>query len=153
MTDSVLKSILDHVQADIQSLALADIEAGNVRVIKVFSNVEELLPTLPGVLIAPLDGETIHRGDGTNQRDDFGYPIAVGMFAADSDSQSENYDRNLLWRERIRRRFVNQRLSGVASVYTCMVEPRQIVDPERWLSRNLWASTLVLRFLSREVRG
>lgn len=150
MADSVLKSILDQVQADIRSLNLADIDAGNIQVIKVFSNVEERLPTLPGVLIAPLDGESINRGGGTNNRDDVGYPIAVGMFAADSDSQTENYDRNLLWRERIRRKFVNQRLSGVPSVYTCVAEPRQIVDPQRWLSRNLWMSTLVLRFLSRE---
>jgi hypothetical protein len=119
----------------------------------VFNHVEELLPTLPGVLIAPLDADAISRAGGTNQRDDVGYPIAVGLFAADSDSQTENYDRNLLWRERIRRKFLHQRLSGVPSVYTCLVEPKQIVDPFRWLARNLWVSTLLLRFLSREARA
>ena len=153
MADSVLKSILDQVQADVQSLALDGIASGNIQVIKVFNQVEEVLPTLPGVLVLPIDSESIARADGTNHRDDVGYPIAIGIVAADSDSQSADFDRNLLWRERIRKKFINQRLVNVPSVFTCLIEPRQIVDPFRWLSRNLWVSTLILRFMSREARS
>lgn len=152
MAESVFKAILDQVQADIQGLNLAGIDSGSIRVVKVFSDIEEMLPTLPGVLIGPLDAETSPPQVGTNARDDIGYPIVVGMFAADSDDQVQNHDRNLLWRERIRRQFANRRLANVPSVYTCLLEPRTIVDPRRWLTRNLWASSLLLRFMSRETR-
>lgn len=152
MANSVLKTVLDQVQADIRSLSLEGINDASVHVVKVFNQIEEVIPELPGVLVLPIDSESVARNAGTNNRDDVGYPVAVGMFAADSDSQAADFDRNLLWRERIRKKFVNQRLSNVSSVYTCLIEPRQIVDPFRWLSRNLWVSTLVLRFMSRESR-
>jgi len=151
MADSVLMTILGQVKADIQSLNLADIDAGNIHVVKVFSNAEELLPTLPGVLIAPRETESAAQS-GTNSRVDVDYLVVIGVFAEDGDDQSTNFDRNLLWRERIRRKFMDQRLTGVPSVFTCRLEPGEVVDRKRWLSRGLWSSTLGLRFLSREPR-
>ncbi|MEQ8788875.1 MAG: hypothetical protein RIC55_21365 [Pirellulaceae bacterium] len=152
MADSVLMTILEQVQMEIQGLNLLGIDADSVHIVKVFTDTEELLPTLPGVLVGPADGESVPQGGGTNSRVDVGYPVAIGIFAADGDSQSDDFDRNLLWRERIRSKFVDQRLAGAPSVYTCRFEPREIVDRKRWLSRGLWSSSFGLRFLSREPR-
>jgi hypothetical protein len=74
----------------------------------------------------------------------------------DRDNQERtreaNLDQYLLWREQIARAFRQQRLSGVPEIYTCIVEPDQVVGADAW-SKNLFASSLVLRFLSRERRG
>ncbi len=47
MADSVLKAILDQVQADIRGLNLIGIASESVQLVKVFNDAEELLPTLP----------------------------------------------------------------------------------------------------------
>lgn len=152
MTDSVLMTVLEQVKAGVQSLNLAGINAGNIHIVKVFGSAEELLPTLPGVLIAPRETGDVAQG-GTNVRMDVGYLVVVGLFAEDGEDQSVNFDRNLRWSERIRRKFVDQRLPGAPSVFSCRLESSEIVDRKRWLSRGLWSSVLGLRFLSRESRA
>src|SRR3990172_745649 len=170
---STYYAIMQKVQIDIQELSLVDIDSANIQLAKVQSERETIFPGLPGILVLPLGQETMPATAGTNERDDIGYPVAIVMFDIDrqdtgtglpadalpgTQDQEFRFDRKLQWRERIRKKFINQRLdissyvSG-ASIHNCLVEPGTVVDADDWLKDNIWTSVLVCRFLSRETRG
>lgn len=109
-------------------------------------------PKLPCVLLTPMGVEQMNPRAGTNVRDDVGYPVLCSILSADNQKLELTDDRELKWRERIARAFRNQRLPGVSEVYTTVVEPTSIIVPDGWL-KNVWAQGLILRFISREVRG
>lgn len=155
--EAVLHRLLQAVRARIQGLALASILNASVVVRKVPSerNVGAAQAVkYPCVQIAALGAERIDPHQGTNQKDDVGYPILVTLLDKENDqSPTTNLARNLLWREKIIRAFRQQRPVGVPECFTCAVEPAAIVDPATWLAQSLWSSSLVLRFTSRESRG
>lgn len=153
---SVHFDILTQVKNCIQALTLNGLDVANVKVVKIpwatriFG--EERSLTYPGILISPLGVEAMNATAGTNASDDVGYPVLVSIFAADQQDFEANLEDYLKWRETIARAFRNQRLDGVSGVYTCIVEPGQVMQPEAFV-RNTWQSTLTLRFFSRETRG
>lgn len=148
-TDAVLEQCLEAVQSRIQGLALSGIANSSVVVQKVPSDKNIVRPA---VLIGPVGGESIGLPNGSNIRDDIGYPVFVGIVAADNQDQEANRARNLLWRQKIRMAFHAQRLPGVSLVYTCGVETRDIVAPD-WFASMRFLSAMVVRCFAREPRG
>jgi len=148
--EAVLFQCLTAVQSRIQTLALSGIANQSVVVRKV---PDDKNITKPAVVIAPLGRETLDPADGTNNRDDVGYPILVALLDGDNQNPTSNHDRNLLWREKIRRAFHNQRLPGVDAIITAFVEPLPVTDAAAWFERNTFVTAMLLRFISREPRG
>jgi hypothetical protein len=171
-TPAVYYSILEAVQAGLKEIELDGIEDANILLAKVQNERETVFPGLPGILVLPFGAESIVATQGTNNRDDIGYPVGVICFAQDRQqsytglptaaakgTQDEEYrfEPRLLWRQQIRQKFINQRLvltdTTPSKTNRCTVEPMQVIDPRDWLEDNIWTSGLVFRFWTREVRG
>lgn len=147
--DAVMERCLTGVQSRIQGLSLLDIPNANIIVQK---KADEKKVSLPAILISTGGPETMVPTAGTNVRDDIGYPVFVGIVAADNQDQTKDRAKYLKWREQIARAFRNQHLPGVTEVYTMQIETRDIVAPS-WFVNNLFVSSMVIRCISREVRG
>lgn len=155
-TEAVHYRCLTAVQARIRALSLSGIENANVLVKKLPIEKWAFRDTglgLPGVLVTP-QRETMDPRAGTNIRDDVGYGVLVTVCQADNQDHTleAGLSERILWREKVARAFRSQRLSGVSEVYTCRIEPGDPLIPAAWL-QQVHASALLLRFLSREVRG
>ena len=153
--DSVYSRCLDAAAARIRLLALEDLAADGVRVRKLASDRDlgdGLAYELPCVLVTPDGQEQADAAAGTIGRDDIGYAVRITLLAADDQDLENHLPRYLGWRERIARAFRNQKLPSVSEVFTCAVEPREVMSHEAWRD-NLWQSALVLRFFARETRG
>ena len=59
----------------------------------------------------------------TNISDDITYPVTVTLFSQSDANLTQNHQRMLMWRERIRKAFHQNRLSGVSSVWMCNIPP------------------------------
>jgi hypothetical protein len=172
VTVSVYYSILEAVHSAIQDIGLEAIEDENIELIKVYNERETVVPGLPGVLVYPLGPENINVTEGTNERDDIGYPVAVAILDQDrqqsdtglpadaeegTQDQSFRFEEKLIWREQIRKEFINQRLTLTGATPNCTnrctLEPQAVVNTEDWLATNIWISVLVFRFWTRETRG
>jgi hypothetical protein len=169
---SVYYAILEAVETAVKAIGLQDISNDNIELIKVYNERETVLPGLPGVLIYPLGAENITATAGTSAKDDIGYPVAIAILDRDrqqsgtgepaaaeegTQDQAFRFEEKLLWREQVRKEFINQRLSlsGVTPDQTnrCTIEPQAVVNAEEWLATNIWISVLVFRFWTRESRG
>ena len=114
--------------------------------------------------IAPWDQHKIHSGvtvhlpekewelEGTNTCDDIAYPIMVTIVRGTSGSESDHVGRIATWRQKIRREFIHQRLSGVTSVHTVHVRFGHVVIPDKWRKNHI-ATTMAIICISREERG
>lgn len=142
------------VQSRIQVLSLAGVANDSVR-IQPFPIPRDfgtgLTYSLPCVLVSPYGNERADEGQGTNIRDDFGYPIPVAMIAANNHSLAVE-NAKLKWREQIIRAFQNQRLPGVAESIRSIVEPGPVVVPADW-TKQYWASSVTIRCICRATRG
>ena len=159
MPDSIYNKILDQVHTDILALSLSGVSDSNVKVIQDRRAVEEVLPGLPGIIVLPTDAERIE-GGGPVGLDDVAYPVLIVMLDSEVDNPENTgttMDARLLWRQKIRKKFLNQPLSlsatGLVRVWACRMVPRPIIDNALLARRNLWASMLVFLFVSRETRG
>lgn len=152
--DSVYWDILCAVRDQIVSLALSGSPTVTLRKLAPDQNlgVGSDAP-FPVIIVCP-EREPTPSGSGTNASDEVVY--GVWCIVVDKDNREStialNLDQRLYWREIIRRQFINQRLSGVSSVYTCQVEAANVAIKEAWTS-NLFVSAQLLRFISRESRG
>lgn len=145
---SVWMNVLTTIVSEIKTLGLTDMPTDNVKVVKV-PVYRPNTDAQPGVFVYPLDD--VESG-GTNLRDDLIYRCGISIFQKSDRDRETDLDRLLTWRENIRRHFIHQRLTGVASVYMIRFETRPALDPGQW--DNHWdVSTLVLRVISRETRG
>lgn len=163
MADSQGRKIIERVQALIQALGLTGIDSDNVVIREAAQANDQALQTiigsLPGILLVMMDAETVNSAagfTGTNASDDIGYPVLVGIHAAKTEDTGTDDDAQRLWRETIRKAFINQRLtdgSGNSLAQTCVVEPRAQVDAFQRRIRLTWSSVMVLRFIAREQRG
>lgn len=148
--------ILVGVQARIQSLSLSGVASASVLVYKIEAPRILELPgaaALPAVLITPAIERSNPR-EGVTTADTVVYGVRVMLLEKDNQepTMTANLNRHLLWKEKIRRAFQNQALTGVAPVYTCAVEPSECVIPGAYI-QGYMASTLLLRFSVRESRG
>jgi hypothetical protein len=147
---AVYNDILNQVQTQLRALDLTGIADANIVIRK--RPTQRALPAMPGILICPWGSPTIDRSAGTNERDDIEYPVLIATVNVNAMSQTDNVSRNLGWHEDIRQEFINQRLSGVTSVSACFVDPRDSFDPSAF-DNSTDLGWMILRFLSREVRG
>lgn len=163
-TRSTHERCIDAVIRTIKNLDLEDLHTASILKSKVPVTRRFQLKTgetgrveLPGVLVAPWGAEQISPQQGTNLRDDIGYPVVVVLIQSNTrtnveQDQSIDLSRIMLWRQTIIKAFRNQPLSGVRSVMTCTVEPQSVIGLESFF-RGFDVSSVVFRFFSRETRG
>jgi hypothetical protein len=151
---STFEQIKAQVNLNIQALKLPGIASDNIVVGKIARDRADLLPALPGIFIANY-GNKAPVG-GTNARDDIPYQILVACLQASNNDQKLYADRITYWIERIGSRFRQQALPGPGpagtSVYTCQIMQDVSFDPAMF-GKNVDASVLIFKFLSREGRG
>jgi len=105
-----------------------------------------------GVTVHPVQ-ETYHTG--TNARESIGYGCAITMVVNNDLDKDLNLDRLLLWRESIRRYFVeNSTLSSVTSGVACTlkVEMGKTIDDNELIKGNYDVSVMVVRAYVLETR-
>lgn len=154
MTSAVLEECLVSVVAQIKALVLTGIDDGNVVAMLVGDDQKGDGPEISGfpcVVVAAGDRETIEAA--TNLRDDVTYPILVALISVEN-RQATNRDRNLLWRQQVRRKFNQKRLPDVTggSAWKCEVRPGQIADRPRWL-QGYHAQVQIVAVTVRESRS
>ena len=146
---AVVAQILLAVQSRIQSLNLTGVVNTSVVVRKIATDRD--VPR-PAICISELRQQW-PTDRGTNSRDDGTYQVVVAMY--DADNQDPTYNVNLgqwqLWRQQIRRAFINQSLP-VATVYRVLVEPGESYDLTAW-KNQYFAAAIILNCFSREPRG
>lgn len=154
---AVFEAMRNAVQAKIQTLSLPGDPQSNLLPItgeRVYKQMEQLahLVQYPCVVILEEDEqETVTPA--TNARDDIGYPVRVLLMDRSGKLFDKRLPTYLLWRQRIMRAFEEQRLPGVASIWTCHVQPLLVVDTRTRQMYEHLVSGMVLRFVSRELRG
>ena len=89
----------------------------------------------------------------TNLRDDITYPVTVSLFDQSDANLTLNQSRMLVWRERIRKAFHQQRLAGVDSVWMCTIPQSQPFNEAWFIGGMKDQSPLTLNFTSRESRS
>ncbi len=160
--ESVLFQCLQSAQARIQAILLPGLTSGNVIVRKLPLDryVGSGQPTtFPAILLTPVV-ERMPPLSGTVNFDDVTYGVLCTIVDRDNQEPTlaANLPRYTLWREKIARAFRNQRLAGVVladgsnPIINAEVDPGEQLIPAAW-SANLYASALLLRFVSREPRG
>lgn len=107
--------------------------------------------TFPCIVLS-METESEKQADTWTNTDRIVYPIRVGVFNRD-DAQSAiaNRPAYLLWRQQIFRKFRHTRLN-VSECVNMDVDLNPIVDP-KLPEYQMWATGLILRCYSREVRG
>lgn len=150
---SVYNDILTQVSTDVKALALTGITNTNVLILKVATDRKQNVPALPAIVISPFGAKSSPSTAGTNARDDIEYPVLIATLAASNESQTSDLDRELTWHESIMSAFINQPLNGVASVFTCRVNPQDVFNPAAFFDKQLDVGGTVFRFVSREARG
>jgi len=171
MANSTYYAILEAVHTKIVQLSLTAIPAANIQLAKTEHFRETVEPGLPGIHVMPAPVETILVNEGTTCRDDIGYPVTVLMMDSDrqdtgsglpadaipgTQDQEHRFDEKLHWRQKIRKAFINQRLTlatGYPNVLRCTIEPLEVVRRNDWLEANIWIGGLVVRCWTREDRG
>lgn len=164
-TTSILLKSMEAIKAVIQALSLTGIDStNNILIRKVPRDIEKDMPPnvpavdltpaitpLPAILIAPIGAEQSDPLAGTLYRDQINYPIQILFYDQDNNDQELNADRYYLWRESVRRKLNNSRLSGVSEVVRVRIEPAEIVNPALWL-KGRFAGGLKAIVTSRESR-
>lgn len=105
---------------------------------------------LTGIYVTPTR-ETV-RGI-VNSRDDYGYGVQVSYFWASNRDNTSQMGRTLKWRDQIEKAFNAQPLPDIADFsYQLQIEPGPVFD-SRSFAEQFDAGSVVLRIMSREVRG
>ena len=142
------KEILNAVTSTIQGLTLLDLPAANVLQRKLPLD-RNLTPSTNYVFVCPVGNEVEYPG--TIGSDDFGFPSLIVLVAPTNQDNTVS-DKELTWREQITNAFHNKRLSGVSSVWRCIVEHATIIDPNWFREGNMTLSQLTVRAVSRRAR-
>lgn len=104
---STWDTLMSAVKTRIEGLNLTGIEDENIVVQLVADWQAGNGPDVPAILIAPAGAEVATMA--TNVSDDVMYPVGVAIISAENRDQSTHRERNLEWREQIRREFSYQR--------------------------------------------
>jgi len=148
---SIFAQCLDGVAAGIQALDMTGIPDNRVTVRRLPHDGEAYFP---GITVHPVT-EIYHQG--TNMRESVGYGCAVTMVVNNENDSEYLLDQLLLWRETIRRYFVeNSTLTAVtasgASVCTLKVEHGKPIEWNELIDKNYDVSTLIIRCYVWETR-
>lgn len=116
MPDAIYKQVLDNVVTVIQGLSLTNVASSEIVVRKIAWDDQQIHK---GITIS-WDDEL--EGNGTNERDDWGYPCIVSMVHGTGRGWKEHMGVVATWRETIRRTFHNKRpLSSVSQTGSCNI--------------------------------
>jgi hypothetical protein len=116
---------------------------------KVYSLQSDGRPKLPVIEITQVASEAIQQNAGTDTRYGITWPVQVTIVAKDDLNLIANDDTYLYWRERLFDSFVSQPLPGVSAVWYTVLDPLMMVNTDAFLSKDLFISAMVLRFLER----
>lgn len=148
---SIYEQIKSQVNIAIQALNLPGLSSANIVVGKIARDRPDILPSLPGILIANYGNKAPLAA--TNLRDDIPYQVLVAAIQASNQDQLVNADRLTYWIEKIGRRF--SRSTNFAPLPT--VYDTEIIQDVNFdlgaFGNNVDVSMLVLKFFSRESRG
>lgn len=155
-TSSYHSRILDAIVDRIISLSLPGIEDDHVerRPVAYFRK-EDTELGLPLVVVCPGPNELVSPTAGTNVRDDVGYPVLICIWARGDGIKTteETEEAFYLWRQRIIQSLNQQRLSPIAQVSYCRVDPLTIMGPQEFHGITLIAGGLLVRAFVRQGRG
>jgi hypothetical protein len=154
---AVHERCIQAIEAGLVTLVAANKIPGITSVSRIYDQVEMNMTgmDLPGIAISvdlPGANPAETQVGGTNVRDDIGYPVYLTFVDRSSGMYVANRPAYLLARQRIFRYFRNQRLGTIPEVYIVKPEPGPVLKITRG-DYNLTLSVLVLRPISREVRG
>lgn len=156
--DSILKQIVDAVQARLQGMTFSalgsdfvkTIDSDDIVIAKVAQkqnrNTPGLVISLPGRVMMPKEA-------GTNIRDDIEYVVMVQIVDKDNDTETLNIRSYLKWQEQIAKAFRNQRVPGVSCAYIGAVNMLDNVDEKVWTKEKWFIASVELHFWARETRG
>lgn len=151
-TTAKYKVIVEAVAASIQAMTPASLPGlpyNRVHVRWSVPNPTGLIFPLVFVLGA---GEAEHIQPATNQSEDWGWPVVIQIADRNDQDDQTNKGTYALWRERLIKRFLSQRLLGVPDIFDCAVEPGPIFDKDLPLYQFM-VSGFTLRLKTRERRG
>lgn len=147
MSTSIFMIAMESIRDAIKDLSLTGLDDSRVKVRRQPHDGEHLYP---GITIHPLP-EIYHIG--TNERENVGYGCGVTMVVNNDNDEDYKLDRLLLWRETIRRKFVEDvTLTDVSTCCTIKVEHGHVLDWKALQDENQDVSSLVLRVYSLETR-
>ncbi|MAH50428.1 hypothetical protein CMI37_31695 [Candidatus Pacearchaeota archaeon] len=146
---AVLNDCMTDIKNQIDALSLSDLGDNNVVIRKAPWDLERNRIHTGITVHLPLQE---HELPGTNSCDDIVYPIMVTVIRGTGGSELDNMARLGTWRQKIRREFINQRLSTVVSVYTCRIKFGRVLLPKQYRD-NYDATTMAILCVSRETRG
>jgi len=138
MSESLFMLAMEEIRDRIRLLELDGLPDDRVQVRRLPHDGEVYFP---GVTIHPVT-ETYHQG--TNIRESVGYGCAITMVVNNNNNQDYLLDRLLLWREKIRREFVeDDGLSGVTGSCTVKIQHGKPIDWNELTVKNYDVSSLV----------
>jgi hypothetical protein len=147
--DAILTTILEALQAKVQSLLLSGV-AGSSIIIRKLPYDEDV--TKPAVVICPYQ-ESLSPNDGTNERDDINYRVSIVLMRASNRDLTSNMNWLALARERIRKSIHNQPLTAAGvDRWIATIEPGTIYIPQSF-QQNIDCGYLIARVVSREDRS
>ncbi len=152
MAEATFESCLNRIKTDILTLGLEGIASSSNKV-AVYYVPWDLVPFDVPITIHPAKPpEDLRNGPGTCAKDDIGYGCQVTMLQPNSGDRKENMMRFTRWREEIRGKFHEKRLSGVTTIYKVIVESHNTPIPRNYREDNM-AHAFVIRCWSRELRS
>lgn len=154
-TEAVGYQCLTAAQTVIQTLGLTGVSSDDIVVKKLPTTrtVANDALSYPAIIISP-GRPSLPPQRGSNREDDVIYAVQVSLLDQDNQERTlaDELNVRLKWIKDIRRAFHNKTLSGVSTVYQCVVEQSDPVWPTGWL-KNLWATSLTIRCYSRQNRN
>lgn len=145
---SIYGQALDAVKAEIEELAV--ITSTSIVIQEVAHRVNDF--PKPYISVSPYGPERMPSG--TNLREGVGYPILVAYIA---DPDVSSLDARLLIRQKIRRRFHQQKLTGISASnvgeVNTTVEPMNVVEPANFINADLFTSALLVIVEVREPKS
>lgn len=144
---SIFYTALHAVREAIIGLDLEGVDRSSIRVRR-FPHDGEVY--YRGITVHPVREST---GPGTNMLEDIGYGCGLTMVVNNNNASERLLDRVLMWRETIRRYFVeNDTLDTMSTVFTVKVEHDDVFAWDDMVRSNFDVSRMVLRVWSRESR-
>lgn len=155
MSDATHMKVVEAVQDVIQALKLAGYVDRQVYLRRVPTDRNV---SLPAVLVSPGPEPEDLPDEGLNKSDYTGYPVLISVVSAGNQDLTVS-DKELYWRERIRKAFRFKEPSTVLTglptgtvIHKILVRPGPILDLNLWQQNNLCVSTLTLMVYVREAR-
>lgn len=114
----------------------------------------------PGVIVWPWQQEAYNPAEGTNLRDEIGYPVAVSFVERGSGRTGDSamvhdraaIKRHMVWREQVSRRFRFASWPEIPEIEESNVSPNLYAIPSLYQKNDIFHGAMVIVFASRETR-